>query len=153
MSSRRASLWKRIMKDSSYFVDTNVFLRLIVKDDAAKFAHCQALIKLITQKQIAAVTSSLVLAEVVWTSQRFYKLAKSEAIKIFEGIISIKNLKFEDQVNLAAALQFYRTHSVKFADCLIASHPQILSREMTIISYDRDFDALGIKRIEPGNVI
>jgi predicted nucleic-acid-binding protein len=41
-------------------------------------------------------------------------------------------------------------HKAKWIDCLIASAPDIQSGETAVVSYDRDFDRLGVVRLEPG---
>lgn len=137
------------MRDSSFFLDTNIFLRIIVKDDPKKVGDCENLIRLISKKEIRAYTSSLVLAELVWTCLGFYKISKAEIIKIIQGIVSIKNLKIEDKTNPFLAIQTYEFHGIKFIDALIASNPAIVKGKAKIVSYDKDFDKLGVGRVEP----
>ena len=140
------------MKGYSYFLDTNIFFRIIVKDDRRKAAACENLIKTISEGKIKAISSSLVLAELVWTSLRVYKISKPEIIKIIQGILAIKNLKIDDRPNPLLAVEYFEKHKVKFIDCLIASHPQIKERNIKVISYDKDFDKLGIIRLEPESI-
>lgn len=141
------------MSGSKYFLDTNIFLRIIAKDDQAKLAVCEKLIDKISQKKIKASTSSLVLAEVVWTCGKGYKLTRMEVTEVAKSILSIKNLKFEEKVNPAAAVEMFSDNNIKFADCLIASNSQISDGRMAVVSYDKDFDKLGIKRVEPSEIV
>jgi predicted nucleic-acid-binding protein len=141
------------MKDYSYFVDTNIFLRPIVKDDPLKVAACENIIDLISKGAIEAFTSHLVLAELVWTSQKSYHIEKGEISKVLQGIASIKNLKIKEEFNVMAAIRHYTRRGVKFIDALIASDSSIQSGGVQIISYDRDFDKLKIPRIEPRELI
>ncbi len=137
------------MRDSSFFLDTNIFLRIVVKDDPRKAAECENLIEAISRKDIRAYTSSLVLAELVWTCLGFYKISKAEVIKIVQGILSIKNLKIEDKTNPFLAIQTYEFQRIKFIDALIASNPAIVKGKAKIVSYDKDFDKLDVGRVEP----
>lgn len=147
------SSWKNIMKGNKYFIDTNIFLRLIVKDDEQKRVECEKLITKIIQKKIVGVTSSIVIAEIVWTCLKLYRLNKEDVLEILESIGSIKNLKFRENIRFANALQFFKEYNVKFIDCLLASIPDIAEGRMAMISYDRDFDKIGIKRFEPGDLV
>ena len=42
---------------------------------------------------------------------------------------------------------------MKFIDALIASHKSIQEEAAVIVSYDKDFDKLGILRKEPKDII
>ncbi len=54
-----------------------------------------------------------------------------------------------EDYDFKVALKIYAEKNVKFIDALIASIPQIQAKEWTVISYDRDFDKIGINRKEP----
>lgn len=103
--------------------------------------------------EIKAFTSNLILAEIVWTGLRFYKIKKEELIKVLKGILDFKNLKMVDDFNPRLAVEIYEKRPVKFIDALIASNPAIFQKEFIVISYDKDFDKIGIKRIEPKKII
>lgn len=153
MFLRLGSLWKEIMNVRKYLIDTNIFLRAIVKDDLRKGEVCESLLKLLAYKQQDFFASSLVLAEVVWTLLRVYKYQKGDVAEVVRSILTIGNLKIEDRYTPVIAVDLFTANNVKFADCLLASHPEIVSGAVTVISYDRDFDVLGVKRIEPGQLI
>lgn len=141
------------MKGNKFFIDTNIFFRVIAKDDIEKTKDCERLFELINAERIKATTSSLVLAEIVWTSFSAYKLAKEDVIKVIRGILEIKNLKIEDKFNLVDAINKFESANVKFVDSLISSNPNISSGHTKVISYDRDFDRLGVLRVEPKDII
>ena len=139
--------------DHEYFVDTNIFLRIIVKDDEKKAADCEKVIEAIRKGALRAITSHLVLAEVVWTCLSLYRIAKSDVARLGRGIISIHHLSFHDDFDALRALSYYDEYSVKFIDALIASHARIARGEVEILSYDTDFDKMGIARVEPCDVL
>ncbi len=141
------------MKGHRYFLDTNIFLRVIVKDNKEKLAACEALFEMIEQGKIKAFTSHLVLAEIVWTAQKSLGIPKKDIIKILEGILHIKNLKIEDGFDLSLAIHYFQTSPVKFVDALIASHTFIQKKETVVVSYDKDFDTIGIIRKEPSELV
>lgn len=141
------------MKGPKFFLDTNIFLRIVAKDDAVKLLECEKLIEKIKSGSILAITSSLVLAEVVWTCQKGFRLTKSEAFEIAKSIMSIKNLKFQEKQQISLAMDLFEKQNVKFVDCLIASHPEIATGKMAVISYDKDFDILGLERVEPAQLV
>lgn len=141
------------MKEHNCFFDTNIFLRIVAKDDPVKLRDCQKLIVKVRRREIQALTSSLVMAELAWTAGRFYGFNKSEVVEILGSASGITNLGFTNESNMAAALELFSQHSVKLVDCLIASHPEIVAGRMVVVSYDRDFDRLGVKRLEPADLL
>lgn len=140
-------------KKFKYFIDTNIFLRPIAKDDARKVKDCEELFQKIKNSEIIAFTSNIVLAELVWVCGSFYKIKKEEIIEILKAVSNFKNLKIVDNFNQSLAIEIYKDNSVKFIDALIASNSKIFQREIIVISYDKDFDKMNILRKEPKQVI
>ncbi|MEK7541549.1 MAG: PIN domain-containing protein, partial [Patescibacteria group bacterium] len=120
-----------------YYLDTNVFLRFLIADDARAHEACQELFHLIETHHIKAVTSPLVCAEVVWVLGSFYKFPRS---KISDALVVFARspIAFDSRCDLLAAIEWYAAHPVKFVDALIASHPLLRRKKLTLISYDKD---------------
>jgi len=83
----------------------------------------------------------------------FYKFEKQKVIEALDGIIKLKNLKIIDKFDPQLALDIFQKNNVKFIDALISSNPQIFQMKIIIISYDKDFDKLNVKRKEPKDVL
>lgn len=117
-------------------------------DEPRHFKECVRFFAFIRDKNPNIVTSSLVLAEIQWTLTKFYKLSKIESIKALYGVMGLKNIKIVDNHDVLSAIKIYQNHSVKFVDAMIATNAEVKSGAI-IVSYDKDFDKIGIKRIEP----
>ncbi len=137
------------MKDYKYFIDTNIFLRVLTKDNEASFNKCVKFLDDLKKGKYKAYTSNLVLAEINWTLGSFYKFPKNKVILAIDSILNLKNLKIIDDFNIKIALINYKKYSVKFIDALLASNNKIISKEVKIVSFDKDFDNLKVGRIEP----
>ncbi|PIS38820.1 MAG: hypothetical protein COT34_01700 [Candidatus Nealsonbacteria bacterium CG08_land_8_20_14_0_20_43_11] len=141
------------MKEFNYFIDSNVFLRPIVKDDQKKLSDCEKFFKQIEKFGPISFISDAVLAEIAWVLRSFYKLERETIAGSLVRIINIKNIRILNGFKAREAIDLYQKHSIKFVDALIASHPKIQSKKMVVISYDKDFDKLGVKRQTPGEVL
>jgi predicted nucleic acid-binding protein len=141
------------MKEYKYFVDTNVFLRTLLRDEEKTFKDCLKFLNRIKTGKIKAFTSHLILGEVNWTLLRFYKFPKERIIEGLVSVLKLKNLKIMDKFDSIIAIEIYKNFPVKFIDALIASNPQIAKKEVVIVSYDRDFDKIGVRRIEPRKLL
>jgi uncharacterized protein len=133
------------------FIDTNIFLRvLIAETDKKVFNDCRNLLEKVKSKKLSGYTSSLVLAEINWTLGSYYSFPRGEVAEALKGIIHLKNLGITDDFNAEYAVDIYADNKkVKFIDCLISSIKEIRTGKLQVVSYDRDFDSLGVKRIEP----
>lgn len=136
-----------------YFIDTNIFLRTLIKEDIKIFADCYKILEAIKLNKIRGLTSNLVLAEIVWTLSSYYNFSKENIIKALKSIINLRGLKIVDNYQSHVAVSFYEKRSVKYIDAVISSIKQIETKKWVVVSYDQDFDKLGVLRKEPSLVL
>lgn len=136
-----------------YFLDTNIFLRVLTRDSAQEFSDCFALLEGVKTGRILAFTSSLVLAEINWTLLKTYTFPKERVVAGTDSVLRLRNLKIVDDFEPQLGLLLYKEHSVKFIDALLASHELVQERKAIVVSYDKDFDKLGVLRKEPKQII
>jgi len=131
------------------FVDTNIFLRYLTKDDLSKYERCREMFKKALEGEIAISTSGMVIAELIWTLLSYYKVSKAEVIEKVSVILGTENLFVPDKDVLADALVLYVRKNIDFIDAYNAVFMKYHGlRE--IYSYDEDFEAIeGIERREP----
>lgn len=51
-----------------------------------------------------------------------------------------------------STLEQYTRIKVKFIDAMIANVRQIKSKKWAVVTYDKEFDKLGVLKMEPGNI-
>lgn len=136
-----------------YFIDTNIFLRVLEFENKKIFEECAKVLELVRGSKIKAYTSTTVLAETVWVLTSTYHESKAKIAKGLSGIIKLNNLKIIDSFDLERTIELFSKYSVKFIDALIATNPKIQSKKCVILSYDKDFDKLGVIRKEPQEII
>lgn len=135
-----------------YFIDTNIFLRTLIKEDEKSFKDCYQFLEAVRMNKIKGVTSCLVIAEIAWTLSSYYQFSRQDIAKALESVSNLRGLKVVDDYELPLALLFYRSKNVKFIDAMIASIEQVSAKKWTIISYDQDFDRLDLIRREPNQI-
>ena len=131
------------------FVDTNIFLRFLIKDSEASYSKSFSLFKKASEGKINLLTSTLVIFEIVWTLESFYKVEKSEIVEKVLGILNLPNLEVEKAEILLQALILWKDENIDFADAY--NYCFLLGESVDCIySYDKHFDRLlSIKRLEP----
>lgn len=138
---------------STYLLDTNIFLRILSGLDNDKKSECELLLRKVESGDIKVVVPNLVLSEIVWTLSSYYKHTKREIINAVKSILNISNIKFIDGYDVFLGLNLFEAKSIKYIDSLIASIDEVQKNKWIVVSYDKDFDKLGVKCIEPSDII
>jgi predicted nucleic-acid-binding protein len=98
-------------------IDTNILVRIIIKDD-----ETQAKKALYYIKQNAEIfISLLVLCELSWVCIACYDLKKNELVKIIDNILRTGEFNVESSETVWTALHEYRSTNADFSDCLIGA--------------------------------
>jgi len=133
------------------FIDSNVFLRFLTKDDPVKAERVKALLQQAERGEVELLTSETAIAELVFvlSSPRLYKLSRGAVRTVLLPIVSLEGLKLPNHSVFVRALDLYATTPMNFVDALAVA--QMERRKVTeIYSYDEHFDRVaGIKRIQP----
>jgi predicted nucleic acid-binding protein len=131
------------------FIDTNIFLRYLTKDDPSRYEKCREIFKSATEGKIELFTSEMVIAELIWTLLSYYKVSKGEVIEKLSIIVGTENLYIPDKNIIADALLLYSRKNIDYIDAYNAMFMKYYNSP-EIYSYDQDFDLVeDIKREEP----
>jgi predicted nucleic-acid-binding protein len=94
--------------------DTNIVVRLLVRDDARQFEQAKAFVS------GGAWVSHVVLAEAAWVLDTLYRLEPEEIAQGIDMLLNQRDIALEDHQTVAAALRAFRARPrVGFNDCLI----------------------------------
>ena len=131
------------------FVDTNVFIRFLTNDVPQKADACEKIFKRAIEKKESLFTTELVIAEIIWVLESFYKLKKEEVRNKLEKILNTPNLMCPNKNLILIALTLY---SKKDIDFIYAYNALILKEEgiSEVYSYDGDYNSINwLTRLEP----
>jgi predicted nucleic acid-binding protein len=129
-------------------IDANVFLRFLTNDDPSKAANCAALLKRLEAGE-QAYLPDLVLADVVWTLESFYKQPKNRIRELMLSILSLKGLHFSSKEVARSALAIYSEKNIDWTDAFIVAQMKA-KKYKYIYSYDHHFDRVSeVIRKEP----
>lgn len=95
-------------------IDTNVLVRLLVRDDARQVKLAEVFV------DGNAWISQLVLAETMWVLETVYDRTPVQLAAALEILLEHKTLTLQEADTVAAALQnFKRKPALGFSDCLV----------------------------------
>ncbi|MXY26235.1 MAG: type II toxin-antitoxin system VapC family toxin [Acidobacteria bacterium] len=135
------------------FLDANVILRYLTRDDEAKAEACYELFQQVQRGEAELATCEAIVAEVIYvlSSPRLtYRLSHEETRARLLPLLTLRGLRLPQKRVCLQALDTYASSpSMDFEDALATAHME--QRGIAeIVSYDRDFDSVPrVRRVEP----
>lgn len=123
-------------------VDTNVLVRLAVRDESRQVEAAEAFISQ------GAWVSQLVLLEFVWVLKSVYDFGRTEVGNAVEILLNHAQLTVEDSHVVEAALeQFRKASAINFSDCLVVEVAR-KAGHLPLGTFDRDLARLsGVRQL------
>ncbi|HYN39968.1 MAG TPA: type II toxin-antitoxin system VapC family toxin [Rhodospirillales bacterium] len=116
-------------------IDTNVLLRLLLRDDDGQARRADAFVERSWSQRAPCLVSHIVLVEAAWVLQSGYRYRRDQVAGIIDGILRTETFTVEGAAEVWAALADYRaddrSQGVDFADCLIGRTNAALGCERT----------------------
>ncbi len=109
------------MEVDTVFADTNLFLRYLTDDVPAQADAVETLLQRAAKGKVNLVTTSMVIAEIVWTLESFYEMGKKEIQEMVLGILNTDGLDVIDSDLILQAIVHYADKNVDFIDAFNAA--------------------------------
>jgi len=126
MSKNKQSAW----------IDANIVLRFLLRDDDKYFESVSALFQQAEDGEISLNIHILTIAEVVWTLESYYEHSKEEISRTLEDFIEAQGIDTDDKEIVKDAFLSYREKNVDFIDAYLASFAASRGSEL-IYTLDR----------------
>ncbi len=110
-------------------IDTNVLVRLLVRDDEAQYAAAQRLVDQAAAAEEPVLIVFGVLLETEWVLRSRYKLDKASIAGAFAALLESVDVEFEHPPTVEEALYVWAQHpGTDFADCLLIARAAHVGR-------------------------
>lgn len=132
------------------FLDTNIIIRYLTRDDPDQSTKARMLLEDIQTKRLTVTTCEGVIVEVVqvFSSKVLYNLPREQIKSHLFNILNLTGLKLPHKRTYLRALELYVLY--RFLDFVDALNIAYMERQKIsqIFTFDRDFDKIpGIKRV------
>lgn len=120
-----------------YFLDTNVILRFLLKDNEQYYNQAKSYFEKAKSGKIELYLVSEILFEIDYVLRGVYSLPKAEVVDILLKLIKTFYLKIADRELLITTVEKYQSINVDLFDiylCYLA-----LSKNASVLSFDKDF--------------
>jgi predicted nucleic-acid-binding protein len=120
-------------------LDTNVLIRLFVRDDPAQFEQAKKLFQFLSEEKPAWISVTNIL-EVEWVLRSKYDFDRSGVAEILFNLIGLPTVVIEEQKTVAHALALYLEKKADFGECMVVS-----SAEATGCTHTLTFDKIAAR--------
>ena len=117
-------------------IDTNLLVRYLTGDDPSKANDVKRLLLKAAQGEIRLLIPSVVIAELVWVLQSFYKLERSEIVPLLNAILHTHGVEVSDKTVVSDAIAIYRNEAIDFIDAWIVAFAKA-AEVRVIYTFDR----------------
>ena len=102
-------------------IDTNLLVRFLTEDDPAKAGEVKRLLLRAAGGEVRLLIPSVVIAELVWVLQSFYKLDRGEIVPLLNAIVHTRGVEVGDRTVVSDAIALYRDGTLDFIDAWIVA--------------------------------
>ncbi|MBI2017687.1 PIN domain-containing protein [Candidatus Daviesbacteria bacterium] len=126
------------MKD--VFVDSNILIRFITRDVEEQYQKSRSFFESIEEREVNALVSILVVNEVVWILEKFYKIKRKIFLPQLIKLLILKNIKIieVEKELMAKVLEKMIKRKQDFTDIYLSQ----IAKKDELFSFDQDFEKL-----------
>jgi predicted nucleic-acid-binding protein len=117
-------------------IDTNLLVRYLTEDDPSKANEVRRLLLKAAEGGIKLLIPSVVIAELVWVLQSFYKLEREEIVPLLNAILHTRGVEVSDKAVVSEAIAIYGRDTIDFIDAWIVAFAKAADVR-TIYTFDR----------------
>jgi predicted nucleic-acid-binding protein len=117
-------------------VDTNVLVRLLVKDDAAQTRKVVELFKQLDAAGETAFVSDVTVCELVWVLSAAYGFDRKQIAGALRQILAARQLTFQATDRLSHALDAFEAGRGDLADYVILEHAKAAGCD-AVVTFDK----------------
>ena len=103
------------------FADTNLFLRYLTNDVPAQADAVEIVLQRAAAGELSLVTNVLVVAEIIWTLESFYKVDRIQIKDMVLSILNTPGLEVAESELILIAIFDYLDKNVDFIDAFNAA--------------------------------
>lgn len=133
---------------TSWFVDTNVFLRFLTTDEHGQHQKAVRLFEAAMREECRLVTGPPVLFELAWCLRAAYKTPRARVLEILSSVFAMPGMTLLDAPLVANTLTLAGATGSEFADAYIAVSSKIGGCSGVATFNRKDFARLGVELAE-----
>lgn len=113
-----------------YYVDTNVFLRFILKDNVQQYKTVRGLFKKAKDQEVKLLVPQIVIFEINFILGKVYHIGKEEIIQQLESLLSTYYFHIQNDEIFKDALRLFKISNNSLVDCFLILKAKLEKAEL-----------------------
>lgn len=126
----------------SVIIDTNGYIRLFLNDIPEQVDLVEKIIRQAKKEQITIHVPAIILFEIHFTLQKFYKLEKQDIIEKLKSLIGASYLHIESQNIFNKTLSIYEKETISFVDSFLLA--KAILEKAELFTFDHKLKKLSV---------
>lgn len=123
-----------------YIVDTNIFLRFLLRDNEELFQKAKKYLTDAKEKKIILILIAQVVFEIDYVLRGVYKLSRQESTDYLAKLVKIPYIQVENRVIIAETIEKYKEKNIDLVDLFLMETAK--QEKAEVLSFDKDFSKL-----------
>ena len=128
--------WAVLKDNKDVVIDTNLLVRYLTDDEPQKAKAVDTLLERARKGALKILLPSVVIAELVWVLESFYKMAEDKIADLVEAILNTPGVDIQDKSVIKGALKLYRSNRIDLIDAWIIEFAKFKGAEL-IYTFDK----------------
>ncbi len=133
-----------------YIADTNFILRYLLADDVDSYKQTKIIFEQARIGKCQVEIEQSVFAEVIFVLSSFYKVPRSEIVRILKSLLSYKGIKIDSDI-YSVALDIYLENNIHIVDSIIAV--KVLSSGDELLTFDKKLQNIISKKLNSAKLV
>ena len=121
---------------SSILLDTNIIIRLLVRDNEEQFLIVEKFFLALEAGEKEALLLEIIIGEVIYVLKSVYKHPKIFIKEQLQLLFTYEKLHIENHFIINEALEIYAHKNIDFADAILCTKKNLENYE--VMSFDKD---------------
>ena len=121
-------------------IDTNGFLRLLLDDIPKQASEIESLLKSAKKGEIEIFLPQIIVFEIVFALEKYYRLNKKEVLEKVASLVSIGYINVESRETFVKSVDLYKNNTISFVDCFLLNIVEV--RQAKLFTFDKKLENL-----------
>lgn len=99
------------------FVDTNYFLRFLLKDNSNQYTLAKNLFLEASEGKTKLITSTIVIFEIYWVLNSYYEKKRAEIVKVLNKMLGLNFIQLKERQILIDSNDLFSKTNLSLEDC------------------------------------
>ena len=117
-------------------LDTNLILRFVLGDNETHQQQAKRLFQRATEGEVRLLLPTLVLAQVVWTLESFYRASRTYITNVLDALLATPGVIFLEPRVIRRCVEIYSAYSVEIVDAYLVALAEE-TKALTVATFNR----------------